>query len=136
MDGYKQKDLHVLFQPDGDHHHHRRAIEAPPQLSGPQLYETCPEPHQWIPRGAGNGASLRAAFAFVGRRTRRAQDAAARLAPNRPHGPRVSPTCTVVLGSLPSGHLGLIASYLHFFLVSRDHLCDAGKTWNVHEKSL
>src|SRR5258708_1860987 len=22
------------------------------------------------------------------------------------------------------------------FLVSRDHLCDAGKTWNVHEKSL
>src|SRR6267154_3370882 len=22
------------------------------------------------------------------------------------------------------------------FLVSRDHLCDAGKTWNVHEKTL
>jgi hypothetical protein len=82
----------IPFRPKVDHDRNCPAISAPPQLSGPQLYKTCPEPHQRIPRGAGNGASLRAAFAFVGCRTRRAQDAARRPAPNRPRGPCVSRT--------------------------------------------
>src|SRR5258708_18374674 len=80
----------IPFRPKVDHDRNCPAISAPPQLSGPQLYKTCPEPHQRIPRGAGNGASLRAAFAFVGCRTRRAQDAAGRPPPNRPPRPRVN----------------------------------------------
>ena len=98
-----------LFNLKVDHDCNCLANSAAAQLSAPQLYKICAAPRQWLPRGAGNSASLRAAFAFVRRRTRRAQDAAGRPAPNRPHGSRVNSHSVPP----PVGAPAMISSYLH-----------------------